>query len=40
LSAKLRQLRDNLVKRIRVDNSGWQDILNMPEPELVQQTKG
>jgi nicotinate phosphoribosyltransferase len=40
LSAKLRQLRDNLVKRIRVDNSGWQDILNMPEPELVQQMKG
>ncbi|HZN00345.1 MAG TPA: hypothetical protein VFB70_13170 [Pyrinomonadaceae bacterium] len=40
LSAKLRQLRDDLVKQIRVDNSGWQDILNMPEPELVQQTKG
>jgi hypothetical protein len=38
LSTKLRQLRDDLVKRIRIDNSGWQEILNMPE--LVQQTKG
>ncbi len=32
LSAKLRTLRDELVKRIRVDESGWQQILNMPEP--------
>ncbi len=34
LSDKLRQLRDDLVKRLHVDNSGWQEILNMPEPEL------
>jgi nicotinate phosphoribosyltransferase len=41
LSAKLRQLRDDLVKRLHVDKSGWQEILKMPEPELAQhQTKG
>jgi hypothetical protein len=27
LSAGLRELRDDLVKRIRVDNSGWEEIL-------------
>jgi len=31
LSAKLRQLRDDLVQRMRADNSGWEEILNMPE---------
>ena len=28
LSSKLRALRDDLVKRIREDRSGWQEILN------------
>jgi nicotinate phosphoribosyltransferase len=32
LSPGLRQLRDDLVKRLRVDESGWQQILEMPEP--------
>jgi hypothetical protein len=27
LSTRLRELRDELVKRIRVDNSGWEEIL-------------
>jgi hypothetical protein len=27
LSTKLRELRDDLVKRMRVDNSGWQEVL-------------
>jgi hypothetical protein len=41
LSDKLRQLRDELVQRMRADNSGWEEILNMPEPEDVkQETKG
>ena len=41
LSDKPRQLRDNLVQRMRADNSGWEEILNMPEPEGVQEeTKG
>jgi nicotinate phosphoribosyltransferase len=41
LSNNLRQLRDELVKRLRVDNSGWEEILNMPEAEIAQhQTKG
>src|ERR1044072_6292102 len=31
LSEKLRQLRDDLVQRMRADNSGWEEILNMPE---------
>ncbi|HEY6659998.1 MAG TPA: hypothetical protein VI031_02605, partial [Pyrinomonadaceae bacterium] len=31
LSAKLRQLRNDLVERIRADNSGWEEILKMPE---------
>src|SRR5678815_5392395 len=38
LSAKLRQLRDELVQRMRADNSGWEEILNMPEN--VQEAKG
>ncbi|HEX6648227.1 MAG TPA: hypothetical protein VF075_01765, partial [Pyrinomonadaceae bacterium] len=40
LSHRLRQLRDNIVGRLRIDNSGWQDVLNMPESELAQQSKG
>jgi hypothetical protein len=41
LSDKLRQLRDDLVQRMRADNSGWEEILNMPEPENIpEQTKG
>jgi nicotinate phosphoribosyltransferase len=31
LSARLRALRDDLVARMRADNSGWQEILKMPE---------
>jgi nicotinate phosphoribosyltransferase len=31
LSARLRQLRDDLTKRMRTDNSGWEQILHMPE---------
>src|SRR5690348_14624001 len=31
LSARLRELRDELVKRIRVDNSGWEEILVKPQ---------
>jgi hypothetical protein len=31
LSARLRQLRDGLVQRMRADNSGWEEILSMPE---------
>ena len=31
LSPKLRKLRDDLVQRMRADNSGWEEILNMPE---------
>jgi nicotinate phosphoribosyltransferase len=30
LSDKLRNLRDDLVRRLRVDNSGWQEILKQP----------
>ena len=40
LSNNLRQLRDDLVKRLREDDSGWQDILKLPETELAHQTKG
>ena len=40
LSDKLRQLRDDLVKRLRIDESGWQEILNMPEPAVSKQAKG
>jgi nicotinate phosphoribosyltransferase len=39
LSASLRQLRDDLVQRMRADNSGWEEILNMPEG-VPQETKG
>ena len=31
LSDQLRQLRDDLVARFKVDNSGWQSILKVPE---------
>jgi nicotinate phosphoribosyltransferase len=31
LSDKLRQLRDDLTSQMRADNSGWQEILKMPE---------
>src|ERR1041385_2314910 len=31
LSASLRKLRDDLVKRIRTDNSGWEEILVKPQ---------
>jgi nicotinate phosphoribosyltransferase len=41
LSTELRQLRDSLVQRLRVDNSGWEEVLNMPEAEMAQhKTKG
>jgi hypothetical protein len=41
LSVALRSLRDDLVARMRADNSGWQEILKMPEPAAVEQeTKG
>ena len=40
LSDKLRRLRDDLVKRLRIDESGWQEILNMPEPAVSKQAKG
>jgi nicotinate phosphoribosyltransferase len=39
LSARLRQLRDDLVERMRADNSGWEEILNMPE-SVPEETKG
>jgi len=31
LSLKLSELRDDLTERMRADNSGWQDVLAMPE---------
>ncbi len=31
LSDKLRQLRDEIVRQMHVDNSGWQKVLNIPE---------
>ena len=31
LSHRLRELRDSLVARMKVDNSGWQSILKVPE---------
>ncbi|HEY0725502.1 MAG TPA: hypothetical protein VGD41_16190, partial [Pyrinomonadaceae bacterium] len=41
LSTKLRDLRDGLVQRMRVDVSGWEDVLKMPEPaHLHQEMKG
>ena len=33
LSDKLRELRDLLVNQMRADNSGWQEVLKMPEKE-------
>jgi hypothetical protein len=39
LSDKLRELRDDLVQRMRADNSGWEEILNMPE-SVPEETKG
>ena len=39
LSTKLRDLRDDLVQRMRADNSGWEEILNMPE-NVQEETKG
>jgi nicotinate phosphoribosyltransferase len=32
LSDRLRRLRDDLTERMRADGSGWQEILEMPEP--------
>jgi nicotinate phosphoribosyltransferase len=43
LSNALRSLRDELTKRLKIDNSGWQEVLTMPEPagtELELKTKG
>jgi nicotinate phosphoribosyltransferase len=37
LSATLRTLRDDLVQRMRVDVSGWEEVLSMPEPADLQQ---
>lgn len=34
VSPKLAKLRDDLTKRMRADNSGWQDVLEMPEKVL------
>jgi nicotinate phosphoribosyltransferase len=34
LSSKLDELKNNLMERMRVDNSGWQDILAMPDPVM------
>ncbi len=41
LSDKLRDLRDDLVRRLRKDDSGWEEILKMPELETTEtlQTK-
>jgi nicotinate phosphoribosyltransferase len=41
LSEKLRKLRDDLTAQMRADNSGWQEVVKMPEdvPDKVQQTK-
>ena len=32
LSQKLEKLRDDLTAEMLADNSGWQDVLRMPEP--------
>ena len=34
LSEKLRQLRDDLTAQMRADNSGWQEVLKMPEDAI------
>jgi len=41
LSDKLRQLRDDLTAQMRADNSGWQEVVKMPEevPDKVPQSK-
>jgi len=41
LSDKLRKLRDDLTAQMRADNSGWQEVVKMPEevPDKVPQTK-
>src|SRR6266480_908724 len=41
LSDKLRQLRDDLTAQMRADNSGWQEVVKMPEevPDKVSQPK-
>ena len=41
LSDKLRKLRDDLTAQMRADNSGWQEVLKMPEevPDKVPQAK-
>jgi nicotinate phosphoribosyltransferase len=41
LSDKLRQLRDDLTAQMRADNSGWQEVVKMPEevPDKVPQAK-
>jgi len=41
LSDKLRQLRDDLTAQMRADNSGWQEVVKMPEevPDKVPQPK-
>ena len=36
LSKRLRQLRDDLVEDLQTDNSGWQEILNMPDATVVE----
>src|ERR1700752_2093665 len=37
LSAALRKLRDDLVQRMRVDVSGWEEVLSLPEPAALHQ---
>ena len=41
LSDKLRKLRDDLTAQMRADNSGWQQVVKMPEevPDKVPQPK-
>ena len=34
LSEKLRRLRDDLTAQMRADNSGWQQVLKMPEDAM------
>jgi hypothetical protein len=37
----LRELRDNLTAQMRADNSGWQEVVKMPEevPDKIPQPK-
>jgi hypothetical protein len=41
LSDKLRKLRDDLTAQMRADNSGWQEVVKMPEevPDKIPQAK-